>query len=121
MRTRAKISLTILASGSEVGMAIEVSHKLAKDNIYSKIISMPCQEIFDSQKNSYKKKIMNETIYKVSIEASTTNNWDKYFGKNGKKFGINDFGKSAPYKDIFKHFGLTSENIYKEIKKFVIK
>ena len=72
-------------------MAIEVSHKLAKDNIYSKIISMPCQEIFDSQKNSYKKRIMNETIYKVSIEASTTNNWDKYFGKNGKKFGINDF------------------------------
>ena len=121
LRTRGKISLTILASGSEVGMAIEVSHKLAKDNIYSKIISMPCQEIFDSQKNSYKKKIMNETIYKVSIEASTTNNWDKYFGKNGKKFGINDFGKSAPYKDIFKHFGLTSENIYKEIKKFVKK
>ena len=121
LRTREKISLTILASGSEVGMAIEVSHKLAKDNIYSKIISMPCQEIFDSQKNSYKKKIMNETIYKVSIEASTTNNWDKYFEKNGKKFGINDFGKSAPYKDIFKHFGLTSENIYKEIKKFVKK
>ena len=121
LRTRGKISLTILASGSEVGIAIEVSHKLAKDNIYSKIISMPCQEIFDSQKNSYKKKIMNETIYKVSIEASTTNNWDKYFGKNGKKFGINDFGKSAPYKDIFKHFGLTSENIYKEIKKFVKK
>ena len=121
LRTRGKISLTILASGSEVEMAIEVSHKLAKDNIYSKIISMPCQEIFDSQKNSYKKKIMNETIYKVSIEASTTNNWDKYFGKNGKKFGINDFGKSAPYKDIFKHFGLTSENIYKEIKKFVKK
>ena len=121
LRTRGKISLTILASGSEVGMAIEVSHKLAKDNIYSKIISMPCQEIFDSQKNSYKKKIMNETIYKVSIEASTTNNWDKYFGKNGKKFGINEFGKSAPYKDIFKHFGLTSENIYKEIKKFVKK
>ena len=121
LRTREKISLTILASGSEVGMAIEVSHKLAKDNIYSKIISMPCQEIFDSQKNSYKKKIMNETIYKVSIEASTTNNWDKYFEKNGKKFGINDFGKSAPYKDIFKHFGLTSENIYKEIKKFIKK
>ena len=120
-RTKGKINLTILASGSEVGIALEVSHKLAKDKIYSKIISMPCQEIFDLQKNSYKKKIMNETIYKVSIEASTTNNWDKYIKKNGKKFGIDNFGKSAPYKDIYKHFGLTSENIFKEIKKLLKK
>ena len=120
-RTKGKINLTILASGSEVGIALEVGHKLAKDKIYSKIISMPCQEIFDLQKNSYKKKIMNETKYKVSIEASTTNNWDKYIKKNGKKFGINDFGKSAPYKDIYKHFGLTSENIFKEIKKLLKK
>ncbi len=82
---------------------------------------MPCQEIFDLQKNSYKKKILDETKYKVSIEASTTNNWDKYIGKNGKKFGINDFGKSAPYKDIYKFFGLTSENITKEIKKLIKK
>ena len=120
-RTKGKISLTILASGSEVGIALEVSHKLAKDKVYSKIISMPCQEIFDLQKNSYKKKIMNETKYKVSIEASTTNNWDKYIKKNGKKFGIDDFGKSAPYKDIYKHFGLTSDNIFKEIKKLLKK
>ncbi len=120
-RTKGKINLTILASGSEVGIALEVSHKLAKDKIYSKIISMPCQEIFDLQKNSYKKKIMNETKYKVSIEASTTNNWDKYIKKNGKKFGIDDFGKSAPYKDIYKHFGLTSDNIFKEIKKLLKK
>ena len=58
---------------------------------------------------------MNETLYKVSIEASTTDNWDKYVGKNGIKFGISDFGKSAPYKDIYKHFGLTSESISKKI------
>ena len=80
---------------------------------------MPCQEIFDLQKNSYKNKILNETKNKVSIEASTTNNWDKYIGKNGKKFGIDDFGKSAPYKDIYKFFGLTSENICKEIIKLI--
>ena len=64
---------------------------------------------------------MNETKKKVSIEASTTNNWDKYIGKNGKQFGINDFGKSAPYKDVYKYFGLTSENISREIKKFMKK
>ncbi len=82
---------------------------------------MPCQEIFDLQKNSYKSKILDETKNKVSIEASTTNNWDKYIGKNGKKFGIDDFGKSAPYKDIYKFFGLTSKNIYKEIRKLIKK
>ena len=80
---------------------------------------MPCQEIFDLQKNSYRKKIMEETKNKFSIEASTTNNWDKYIGKRGKQFGINDFGKSAPYKDIYNHFGLTSESISREIKKFI--
>ena len=121
LRTKNKVNLTIIASGSEVGIAIDVSHKLAKKNIYTKVISMPCQEIFDLQNNSYKKKILDETKNKVSIEASTTNNWDKYVGKYGKKFGINDFGKSAPYKDIYKFYGLTSENISKEITKLIKK
>ena len=118
LRTKDKINLTLIASGSEVKIAVDVSHKLAKHNIYSKVISMPCQEIFDLQKNSFKKKIMNETFNKVSIEASTTDSWDKYIGKNGMKFGMSGFGKSAPYKDIYKHFGLTSENISKKIIKF---
>ena len=60
-------------------------------------------------------------LHHLSIEASTTNNWDKYVGKYGKKFGINDFGKSAPYKDIYKFYGLTSENISKEITKLIKK
>ena len=118
LRTKDKINLTLIASGSEVKIAVDVSHKLAKHNIYSKVISMPCQEIFDLQKNSIKKKIMNETSNKVSIEASTTDSWDKYIGKNGMKFGMSGFGKSAPYKDIYKHFGLTSQNISKKIIKF---
>ena len=121
LRTKNKINLTILASGSELNIAIDVSHKLAKYNIYSKVISMPCQEIFDLQNKAYKNKIMAETFYNVSIEASTTNNWDKYIGKNGLKFGIDDFGKSAPYKDIYNYFGLTSENISKKIIKFIRK
>ena len=121
LRTKNKINLTLIASGSELQIAIDVSHKLAKYNIYSKVISMPCQEIFDLQTNSFKKKIMNETVYKASIEASTTDNWDKYIGKEGLKFGIKDFGRSAPYKDIYKYFGLTSENITKKIIKFIRK
>jgi len=121
LRTNKKADLTILASGSEVNLAIEISHKLAKDKIYSKVISMPCQDLFDVQSNSYKKKIINETKIKISIEAASTDCWKKYIGKDGLSFGIDTFGKSAPYKEIYKHFGLTSTNIASKIKKMVRK
>ena len=119
LRTNKKIHLTILASGSEVNLAIETSHKLAKDKIYSKVISMPCQDLFDSQSNSYKQKIINETKIKVSIEAASTDCWKKYVGNSGLTFGIDKFGKSAPYKEIYKHFGLTAANIANKSKKLV--
>ncbi len=117
LRTNKKIQLTIFASGSEVNLAIETSHKLAKDKIYSKVISMPCQDLFDLQSNPYKQKIINETKIKVSIEASSTDCWKKYVGNNGLTFGIDTFGKSAPYKEIYKHFGLTAVNIADRSKK----
>jgi transketolase len=77
---------------------------------------MPCQELFDQQSEDYKNKILNETELVVSIEASETNYWKKYTGTNGLNFGIDDFGKSAPYKEIYNHFDLNSENIIKKIK-----
>ena len=121
LRTNKKIHLTIIASGSEVNLAIETSHKLAKDRIYSKVISMPCQDLFDLQSDSYKKKIINETKLKISIEAASTDCWKKYVGNNGLTFGIDTFGKSAPYKEIYKHFGLTAVNIANKSKKLVKK
>ena len=117
LRTGDKISVTIVATGSETSLAIDVSHKLATDGIYSKVISMPCHELFDQQSDGYKNKILNETKLVVSIEASETDYWKKYTGNNGMNFGIDDFGKSAPYKDIYNHFGLDSKIIAKKIKK----
>ncbi|MDA9650369.1 transketolase [Candidatus Pelagibacter sp.] len=119
LRTNKKISLTILASGSEVNLAIETSHKLAKDKVYSKIISMPCLELFDQQSQYYKKKILGETKIKISIEAASTDCWKKYVGTSGLTFGIDTFGKSAPYTDIYKYFGLTATNISKKSKKLI--
>ena len=116
LRSRDNIKLTIISSGSETSLACEVCHKLATEDIYSKVISMPCQELFDQQSNDYKNKILNETELVVSIEASETNYWKKYTGKNGLNCGINNFGKSAPYKEIYNHFELSSENIIKKIK-----
>ena len=120
LRTNKKINLTILASGSEVNLALEVSHKLAKDKIYSKVISMPCMELFELQSKSYKNKILEETKFKISIEAGSSDCWKKYVGHNGITFGIDEFGKSAPYKDIYKYFGLESTKI-KNITKKIIK
>ena len=77
---------------------------------------MPCHELFDQQSEGYKNKILAETDLVVSIEASETDYWKKYTGSNGLNFGINDFGKSAPYKEIYSHFELDLESIIKKIK-----
>ena len=117
MRTNKNINFTILSSGSEVGLAIEVSHKLATENIYSKVISMPCHELFDIQNSSYKNEILNETNNIVSIEASVSDYWKKYVGEKGIAIGINEFGKSAPYLKLYKNYKITVEDIIKKIKK----
>ena len=116
LRTGDNIRVTILSTGSETSLANDVGHKLATDGIYSKIISMPCHELFDQQSEGYKNEILSETNLVVSIEASETSYWKKYTNYNGLNFGIDDFGKSAPYKDIYNHFGISNENIIKKIK-----
>ena len=80
---------------------------------------MPCMELFEQQPKLYKNKIINETKFKISIEAGSSDCWKKYVGSSGKTFGIDEFGKSAPYKHIFKHFGLTDTNITSKIKKMI--
>jgi transketolase len=116
LRTGKEIKLIIISSGSETSLACDISHKLATESIYSKVVSMPCQELFDQQSKDYKSKILTETQLVVSIEASETNYWKKYTGNKGLNFGINDFGKSAPYKEIYDYFGLSVENIISKIK-----
>ena len=116
LRTGNDIKITIISSGSETSLACDISHKLATESIYSKVISMPCQELFDQQNKDYKNKILTETQLVVSLEASETDYWKKYTGTSGLNFGIDDFGKSAPYKEIYNHFGLTLESVIKKIK-----
>ena len=113
LRTNKKIKLTILASGSEVNLALETSHKLAKDKIYSKVISVPCMELFDLKSNGYKNKILNETKLKISIEAGSSVCWKKYVGDFGMTFGIDVYGKSAPYKGISNILGLPLQILLK--------
>ena len=118
-RSRDEIVLTILASGSEVNLALDVSHKLATDGVYSKVVSVPCQELFDKQADIYKSKILDETNFTITIEAGSTSSWKKYIVKKGLNFGIDNFGKSAPYKEIYNFFGLNLENIINKTKNLI--
>ncbi len=93
---------------------MEVSHKLAIEKIYSKVVSVPCQELFEQQSTEYKNKTLNEADFTITIEAGSTESWHKFVRKKGLNFGIDEFGKSAPFKEIYKHFGLTAENISKK-------
>ena len=120
-RSNQDIKVTIIATGSEVNLALEVSHKLATENIYSKVISVPCQELFKQQSDSYKDKILNETEFTITIEAGSTSCWQNYIVNKGLNFGIDDFGKSAPYKKIYNYFGLTAENITKKTTEMINK
>jgi len=120
LRTGKKIKVTILASGSEVNLAIETGHKLAKQKIYSKVISMPCQELFENQSKNYKNKILKESKNIFAIEAGSKMSWQKYIEK-GLCFSIEDFGKSAPFKKIYDYFGLSSDKISKKINSYIKK
>ena len=110
-RSSDNIELTLMASGSEVEIAISASKKLTQKNINSKVISFPSMELFDAQPENYRSKILDETKIKISIEASHPMSWKKYVGNDGVAMGIEDFGKSAPYKEVYKYFKLTDDDI----------
>ena len=118
-KTNLNPEVTLIASGSEVQIAIEALNKLQEININSKVISMPCQELFDKQSKEYKEKIIDKNSIKISIEASSIYGWEKYVGPDGISLGIKSFGKSAPYKKIYEYFNLTSDNVVKVAKKML--
>ncbi len=111
--------ITLIASGSEVKIAIEAFNQLKDLNIESKVVSMPCQELFDKQSKEYREKILEKNSIKISIEASGVSGWEKYVGQNGFSMGMKSFGKSAPIKDLYEHFNLNSNNIVKLARKIL--
>ena len=82
-----------------------------------RVISMPCMEIFDKQSKDYKKDILEEDSLIVTLEAGSISSWQKYITHKGINLGIDQFGESAPYKEVYNHFNLSEENITNLIQK----
>lgn len=108
--------VTIFATGSEVEIAIEAQAQLENDGFFTKVVSMPSTEKFDAQPSDYQNGVLGSSKVYASIEAGATYGWDKYVGRNGVKIGIDEFGASAPAKDLYKHFGVTKDNLVASIK-----
>ena len=103
--------VTLVASGSEVEIALEVHNLLKEQNIESKVVSMPCHELFDKQPDDFKSDILDKDSLIVTIEAGNVSSWKKYLGDRGMTFGIDRFGESAPYKKVYEHLNLSAEKI----------
>ena len=96
---------------------MKVQEKLKDNNIHSKVVSMPCMEIFDKQPEEYKRDLLEENSLVVTLEAGSIASWQKYIKNKGLSLGIDQFGESAPYKEVYDHFNLTEDKITSFIQK----
>ena len=108
--------VVLLATGSEVHLAVAAAKSLEADGIGADVISMPCWELFEAQDETYQGSLIPHDLLTASIEAGTTFGWHKWTGRDGINIGIDSFGLSAPAEELFKHFGLTAEAIVAKVK-----
>jgi transketolase len=108
----------LLATGSEVSVALCAAEGLAADGITAQVVSMPCWELFEKQSQEYKDSVLPPNVKaRVGIEAGIEQGWSKWLGDNGIFVGMSSFGASAPGKVCFEKFGITAENVIKAAKK----
>ena len=117
--TEDKRDLTLIASGSEVAIAIEALDQLKKEGISAEVVSMPCLEKFEEQSQDYRDKVIPLETPIVVVEAAIEQSWGKYLGRNGKFVGMSTFGASAPANELYIHFGITTQNVVNAAKDIV--
>ena len=112
--------VTIVATGSEVSIALNAQSKLEKDDIPTCVVSMPCLDIFNAQNEKYQNSVITPESDVIVVEAGVQQSWDKLLGRSGGFIGMDSFGASAPAKDLFNHYKITTEEIIKvATEKFV--
>jgi transketolase len=107
--------VVLIASGSEVAIAVETADALEAEGIGADVVSMPCWSRFDSQGPDYRAELLPADVLKVSVEAGTTLGWERYTGEHGLRIGIDGFGASGTGGDLYRHFGLTAAAITPQI------
>ncbi|MES2934516.1 MAG: transketolase [Pseudomonadota bacterium] len=111
LRDAPDAKIILIATGSEIGLAVSAADELGKQGVAARIVSMPSADVFDRQEAAYKASVLTKGIPRVAIEAGVSDFWYKYVGLEGAVVGIDTFGESAPANVLFKHFGFTVENV----------
>jgi transketolase len=113
--------LILMATGSEVGLALEVYEALAAKGTSVRLVSMPCWEIFEEQDEAYKEEVLPKAVTKrVSIEAGVAFGWERYVGLDGLSISLEDFGTSGPADEVFDYFGFTADKILARIEEEIL-
>jgi transketolase len=103
--------VVLISTGSEVSLTVDAQALLAEQGVRARLVSLPCWELFDAQTEDYRNSVFPAGVKKVAVEAGASLGWHKYTGSDGDVIALDHFGASAPYETIYKHFGLTPENI----------
>jgi transketolase len=109
--------VTLFATGSEVSIALDAQKALESEGIETRVVSVPCWELFSKQDSAYRKEILGAKTARVAIEAACSFGWQKFIGEKGKFIGLDSFGASAPADELYAHFNITSEAVVAAAKK----
>jgi transketolase len=122
VQSEKKPKIILMASGSEVSLAIEVFNQLQSEGINARVVSFPSWELFEAQSDEYKESVLPKSVKtRISIEAGVSQGWEKYLGEYGEAISIEKFGASAPYEVLFKEYGFTRADVMMKVKKLIKK
>jgi transketolase len=119
LKDAADARAVLIATGSEIELAMKAADELGKQGVPVRVVSMPCTDVFDRQDAAYKASVLPKGLPRVAVEAGVTDFWYKYVGLEGKVIGIDTFGESAPAGVLFKHFGFTTDNVVAAVKSVI--
>jgi transketolase len=112
--------LILVGTGSEVHLALEAGERLAGEGVRVRVVSLPSWEIFDAQPADYRERVLPAAVRaRVSVEAGARLGWEHYVGLEGVAIGLDHFGASAPYQEIYRHFGITAEHVVEAAKRLL--
>ena len=121
MREQGDLDAIVIATGSEVALAVEAAGRLAEAGKGVRVVSMPCAEVFEAQEAGYREAVLpSDVLARIAVEAGHTDFWYKYVGLDGRVVGMSSFGESAPAEALFQHFGLTADNVVTAVEDVIL-